>query len=179
MRCPSALPDELDRLEALAHYELSSDRPLPSLDPIVRIAAHAFDVPAAAVNMIGRDEVFFAASTGIAECDMRRDISFCAHAITQDDVLVVEDARLDARFHDNPLVTGDAQVRFYAGVPVRSPEGYALGALCVIDSRPRSSFSSEDRMRLKEMAKLVCDRLELRRLRARVHMGPMRRHWRR
>ena len=164
MRCPSALPDEPERLKALAQYGLSSERPLPSLEPVVQIAAHAFDVPAAAVNMIGRDEVFFAASSGIGECDMGRDISFCAHAITQDEVLVVEDARLDARFHDNPLVTGPAQIRFYAGVPVRSPDGHALGALCVIDSKPRASFSHEDRTRLKEMAELVCDRLELRRL---------------
>lgn len=164
MRCPSALPDEPERLKALAQYGLDSERPLPSLDPVVQIAAHAFDVPAAAVNMIGRDEVFFAASTGVGACDLGRDVSFCAHAITQDDVLVVEDARLDTRFHDNPLVTGPTQIRFYAGVPVRSPGGHALGALCVIDSRPRSSFSHEDRARLKEMAKLVCDRLELRRL---------------
>lgn len=164
MRCPSALPDEPDRQKALAQYGLSSDCPLPSLDPVVQIAAHAFDVPAAAVNMIGNKEVFFAASIGIADCDMRRDISFCAHAITQDDVLVVEDARLDARFHDNPLVTGSAQIRFYAGVPVRSPDGHALGALCLVDSKPRSTFSREDRERLKDMAKLVCDRLELRRL---------------
>lgn len=164
MRCPSALPDEPERLKALAQYGLSAERPLPSLDPVVQIAVRAFDVPAAAVNMIGRDEVFFAASAGIGECDMSRDVSFCAHAITQDDVLVVEDARLDARFHDNPLVTGSAQLRFYAGVPVRSPDGHALGALCIIDSKPRSSFSREDRGRLKEMAKLVSDRLELRRL---------------
>lgn len=164
MRCPSALPDERERLEALAQYGLTSERPLPSLDPVVQIAAHVFDAPVAAVNMIGRDEVFFAASTGVGACDMGRDVSFCAHAITQDDVLVVEDARIDARFHDNPLVTGPAQIRFYAGAPVRSPEGHALGALCVIDSRPRGFFSGEERARLKEMAKLVSDRLELRRL---------------
>lgn len=164
MRCPTALPDELERLTALDQYGLSSERPLPSLDPIVQIAAHAFDAPVAAVNLVGREEVFFAASTGIGDCDMRRDVSFCAHAITQDDVLVVEDARLDARFHDNPLVTGPAQIRFYAGVPVRSAEGHALGALCVIDSKPRSSFPTQDRTRLKEMAKLVSDKLELRRL---------------
>jgi PAS domain S-box-containing protein/diguanylate cyclase (GGDEF)-like protein len=164
MRCPSVLPNEPERLIALAQYGLSSDRPLPSLDPVVQIAAHSFDVPAAAVNMIGRDEVFLAASTGIGDFDKSRDVSFCAHAITQDDVLVVEDARLDSRFHDNPLVVGPAPIRFYAGVAVRSPDGHALGALCVIDSSPRNSFSAEDRARLKEMAKLVSDRLELQRL---------------
>ena len=164
MRCPSALADEPERLRALDEYGLSSDVPLPSLDPVVQIAVSAFDVPAAAVNMIGRDEVFFAASAGIGDCNMSREVSFCAHAITQDDVLVVEDARLDVRFHDNPLVTGPEQIRFYAGVPVRSYDGHALGALCLVDSRPHASFSNEDRARLKELAKLVCDRLELQRL---------------
>ncbi|HJP68536.1 MAG TPA: EAL domain-containing protein, partial [Sphingomicrobium sp.] len=150
---------------------MSSERPLPSLDPVVKIAAEMFDAPAAAMNMIGREEVFFAASTGIGECDMRRDVSFCAHAITQDDILVVEDARLDVRFHDNPLVTGPAKLRFYAGVPVRSPDGHALGALCIIDAKPRSSFSKEDRARLKEIAKLASDKLELQRLETAGHQG--------
>lgn len=164
MRCPSALPNENERLAALAQYGLSSDCPLPSLDPVVQLAIRAFNVPAAAVNMIGRDEVFLAASEGIGDFDNSRDVSFCAHAITQDEVLVVEDARLDERFHDNPLVTGANPIRFYAGVPVRSPDGHALGALCVIDSRPHSSFPEEDRARLKDLAKLVSDRLELRRI---------------
>lgn len=164
MRCPSVLRDESERLKALAQYGLSGERPLPSLDPIVQLAVRAFNVPGAAVNLIGREEVFFAASEGIGACDKSRDISFCAHAITQDDVLVVEDASLDARFHDNPLVTGPNPIRFYAGAPVRSPDGQALGALCLIDSRPRASFSKADRARLSELAKLVSDRLELRRL---------------
>lgn len=171
MRCPSALPDENERLQALAQYGLSSTMALPSLGPVVEIAAQLFDAPTAAVNMVGRDEVFFAASCGVGECDMARDISFCAHAITQQEVMVVEDARLDSRFHDNPLVTGPAQIRFYAGVPVRSPDGHALGALCVIDSKPRSSFSSEERARLKDLAKLVSDRLELRRLQVAGQQG--------
>lgn len=123
MRCPPALPHEMERLQTLEQYGLSSTQGLPSLQPIVDIAAKMFDVPTSAVNMVGRDEVFFAASCGVGECDMARDVSFCAHAITQEDVMVVEDALLDPRFDDNPLVVGPAQVRFYAGVPVRSPEG--------------------------------------------------------
>jgi len=166
MRCPPALPHETERLHTLEQYGLNPTHELPSLQPIVEIAAKMFDVPTSAVNMVGRDEVFFAASFGVGECDMARDISFCAHAITQEEVMVVEDARLDSRFDDNPLVLGPAQIRFYAGVPVRSPEGHALGALCIIDATPHWNFSHEDRARLKDLAKLVGDRLELQRLSA-------------
>ncbi len=120
-------------------------------------------MPISAVNLIGSDHVFFAASTGIDDVDMRRDVSFCAHAILQDEVMVVSDATLDERFHDNPLVAGPAHVRFYAGVPIMSPEGYALGALCVIDAKSHD-FSAGDRERLRELAKMASDRLELQRV---------------
>ncbi|MDQ8021444.1 MAG: EAL domain-containing protein [Moraxellaceae bacterium] len=164
MKCPPTLATDNERLAALSRYGLGPDKPLPSLDPVVQIAARMFGMPVAAVNMIGNDHVFFAASVGVGEVDMSRDVSFCAHAITQDDVMVVPDARLDDRFHDNPLVTGDANLRFYAGVPLLSPEGHALGALCVIDGKPHEDFSAEDRQRLRELAKMASDRLELRRV---------------
>lgn len=164
MRCPPVIADEKERLLALAEYGLDEEHVLPDLEPVVQIAARMLDMPISAVNMIGSDRVFFAASVGIGECDMRREVSFCAHAITQDDVMVVLDATLDPRFHDNPLVTSDTGIRFYAGVPLRAPSGYALGVLCVIDSRPRSSFSEQDQERLKDLARLASDKLELRRL---------------
>lgn len=166
MKCPPVLATEKERLKALSQYGLDSDRPLPSLDPVVQIAVHMFGMPVAAVNMIGTDYVFLAASIGIdeAEVDLRRDVSFCAHAITQDEVLVVPDTTLDERFHDNPLVTGAANLRFYAGVPLLSPEGHPLGALCIIDGKPHDDFSTEDRQKLKELAKMAADRLELRRI---------------
>ncbi len=164
MKCPPILPTEVERLEALSEYALSEDKPLPSLDSVVRIAARMFGMPVAAVNMIGNDHVFFAASTGIGEVDMSRDVSFCAHAITQDGVMVVPDAMTDERFHDNPLVTGAASLRFYAGVPLLAPNGLALGALCVIDSKPHDDFSTEDQCRLRELATMAADRLELRRI---------------
>lgn len=163
MRCPNAITNEEGRLLALTEYGLGPDVDLPSLYPVVEIAAKVFGTSAAAVNMIGSDRVFFAASTGIGECDMRRDVSFCAHAITQDGVMVVEDAALDPRFHDNPLVS-DGLIRFYAGVPLFAPSGHALGALCVVDSKPRSRFDEQDRARLKDLASMAADKLELRRL---------------
>lgn len=166
MQCPPILATEQERLLALAEYGLSHDRPLPSLDPVVRIAVRMFGMPVALVNMIGSDHVFFAASAGLgpAQVDMGRDVSFCAHTIAQDGVMVVSDALQDERFHDNHLVTGASGLRFYAGVPLLSPEGHPLGALCVIDHRPHHDFSDEDRARLRELARMAADRLELRRV---------------
>lgn len=168
VKCPSALPGETDRVKALSDYGLGEDHPLPSLEPMVQLAVRSLGMPMAAVNMIGSDHVFFAASSGIEPdgegVDMRRSVSFCAHTITQDGVMVVPDATLDERFHDNPLVAGPAKIRFYAGVPLLSPQGYPLGALCVLDQQPHHDFSATDRQFLRELAKIVADRLELRRI---------------
>lgn len=164
MKCPAIFPNEAERLHALANYGLNEQQSLQSLEPVVRIASQMFDMPVSAVNMIGSDHVFFAASTGVGEVDMRRDVSFCAHAINQQGVMVIPDASADERFHDNPLVTGKTHLRFYAGVPLHSPEGLALGALCIIDDKPHHNFSTEDCQRLTELASMVSDRLELQRV---------------
>lgn len=175
MKCPPVSPMEAERLAALSEYELGGDCLLPSLDPVVRIAARMFGVQIAAVNMIGSDQVFFAAETGFdnSDVDMDRNVSFCAHAILQNEVMVVPDATLDARFHDNPLVTGSTHVRFYAGVPILSAQGYPLGALCVIDTKPNPDFSAEDAQRLSELARMATDRLELRRIELAAERVPL------
>lgn len=175
MKCPPASPYEAERLVALSKYRLGRDRALPSLDPVVRIAARMFDVPVAAVNIVGDDHVFFAAAKGIVaeEVDTSRDASFCAHAMLENDVMVVADATLDARFHDNPLVRGATRVRFYAGVPIYSASGMPLGALCIIDQKPNHHFSPDDSERLRELARMATDRLELRRIEMAAEMdGP-------
>ncbi len=166
MKCPPKPPDELYRLAALSEYGLGPDRALPSLDPVVELTARVFGMPIAAVDMIGTDQVFLAACYGISTegVDMSRDVSFCVHTVNQNDVMVVSDTTLDDRFHDNPLVIGPAQLRFYAGVPLRSPGGYALGTLCVFDFQPRKGFSAADRVRLLNLAQMATDRLELRRI---------------
>lgn len=164
MRCPPILDNEPQRLAALAEYEFDECRELPSLGAVVSMATRIFNTPVSLVNMVGNDHVFFAASSGITEADMRRDVSFCAHAIAQDDVMVVPDALCDERFHDNPLVQGESGIRFYAGVPLISPKGFPLGALCVIDYQPRAGLSDEDKGAMRELARIVCDKLELRRI---------------
>lgn len=164
MQCPEIFPTESERLKALANYGLDNEAVIKSLDPVVRMAARTFNMPSAALNIIGDDHVFFVASTGFGGVDMRRDVSFCAHAINQNGVMVVPDAKLDERFHDNPLVTGEANLRFYAGVPIFSPEGLALGSLCVVDGMPHTDFSASDQQHLRELAKVALERLELRRI---------------
>ncbi|MCW1382333.1 EAL domain-containing protein [Novosphingobium sp. KCTC 2891] len=173
MRCPDRSPDEPDRLRALAEYRIEDEQALASLDAIVGMAARLFDCPGAAVNLVGEEQVFLVSSKGIAPCDFSRDASFCAHAMTQDGIMVVEDAALDPRFHDNPLVASGA-IRFYAGAALRAPSGHALGALCVVDPEPHAGFSAQDRTRLAELARLVSDKLELRRLDVAAQARPAR-----
>lgn len=164
MKCPAILASEQARLAALDEHGLDDECLIPSLDPIVKMAVRMFDMPVAAVNMIGSDHVFFVASVGIGETDMRRDVSFCAHTINQSDIMVVPDATLDERFHDSPLVTSETKIRFYAGVPLRAPSGLALGALCILDTKPHLNFSEEEQRRLVDLAHIVSDRLELKRI---------------
>lgn len=171
LRCPDTAPDESGRLRALAQYQIDPDLGMSSLSPIVDMAVKLFDCPAAAVNMIGETHVFLAANYGIGACDLSREVSFCAHAINQDGIMVVEDAALDPRFHDNPIVTSGL-IRFYAGVALRAPSGHALGALCVIDPEPRTGFSAQDRSRLLQLATMVSDRLELRRMEVATQAPP-------
>ena len=171
MKCPPVLQSEPQRLAALAEYEFIDSLPLPSLEPIPVLATRLFGTTMAAINMVGSEQVFFAASAGIGDADMRRDVSFCAHAMTQDDVMVVPDARHDERFHDNPLVTGDLGIRFYAGVPLLSPGGLPLGALCIIDHQPQDGLSDKDKLALRELGRIASDKLELRRLEVAGHQG--------
>lgn len=110
MKCPSIPDDDPQRLKALCEYALDPGATLSSLSPVVRIASRMFDMPIAAVNIIGSDRVFFAASHGLREgaVDMTRDASFCAHAILTENGMIVRDAERDERFHDNPLGPGRA-----------------------------------------------------------------------
>ncbi len=138
MLVPPKPLDEAARLAAL-YALLMIDTPREGrFDRIVEFAALEFDVPIALITLLDDDRQWFKAAIGMgATCQTSRDISFCGHTILKNEIMVIDDAALDPRFADNPLVTGAPHIRFYAGAPLVLPSGYAVGSLCVIDTRPR------------------------------------------
>ena len=157
------LPDnEIDRLAALYELDVLDSEPEKDFDDIVGLAASVCGVPMSLVSLIDADRQWFKARVGTDLTETTRDLSFCAHAILGRDLLVVPDARQDARFADNPAVAGDGGVRFYAGAPLVTSDGYALGTLCVVDSEPRR-LQVEQLQALRALARQVTGQLELRR----------------
>lgn len=133
------LPDNEQARLALLHELLLLDTPPEErMDKIVEFASAEFDVPVCLISLIDSDRQWFKARVGVDTTESPRDTSFCAHAILQDALLVVPDALLDPRFHDNPIVSGPPHVRFYAGAPLKCKDGLAIGTLCLIDTRPRT-----------------------------------------
>jgi len=153
MVAPNVPVNEAKRLVALQGLNLLGTPAEERFDRITRIAARLLDVPIALVSLVSAEEQWFKSSRGLATAATARDISFCGHAVFDEKTFVVEDALADARFADNPLVTGDPNIRFYAGEPVRWA-GECVGTLCVIDSKPRT-FSAADQQLLKDLAALV------------------------
>tara|TARA_R110000772_G_scaffold62593_1_gene140653 strand:+ start:1089 stop:3485 length:2397 start_codon:yes stop_codon:yes gene_type:complete len=153
--------NELGRLAALDRLEVLDTPAEPLFDSLTELAAQAFSVPIALISLVDRERQWFKACVGLDVDHTARDISFCQHAIVSDDVLVVHDASADDRFRSNPLVTGPPAIRFYAGAPLVTHDGYRLGTLCIIDTVPRV-FSGADALRLKAIAKSVMQALVLR-----------------
>jgi len=143
MERPRIPLDEAQRLAALHATNLLGSASEESFDRITRTAARLLDVPIALVSLIDRDRQWFKSHTGLDTRETPRDISFCGHAILADEPLVVPDAARDARFEDNPLVTGSPHLRFYAGVQLYSVDRKKIGTLCVIDRRPREIGPAE------------------------------------
>lgn len=154
---------EEDRLQALAEYCVMDTPPEEEFDRLAGLASRLFRVPIVLISLLGRDRQFFKARIGIETCETSREVSFCAHAIMQDEVMVVHDALDDARFSANPLVLGPPFIRFYAGKPLLTSRG-KIGTLCLIDTVPRKKFTTAERENLADLAALVTERLELRRL---------------
>jgi len=155
-------PDEGRRLEALHSYAILDTPFEKDYDDLCRLAATICDVPIALISFVDRDRQWFKSFVGIETQEMSRDVSFCAHAIWQTGVFEITDATLDERFADNPLVTGHPDIRFYAGQPLRTADGLALGTLCTIDRVPRI-LGDRQREALAILARQVVHQLELRR----------------
>lgn len=159
---PARLPDnEPQRVERLHRYAILDTPPEESFDRITRIVAETIGVPIALVSLVDTDRQWFKSRYGLAARQTPREIAFCAHTILDDGIFVVEDTREDERFHDNPLVTSDPNIRFYAGAPLITSDGYKLGSLCAIDSQPRE-LDADGRQLLEDLAHLVIDEMELR-----------------
>ncbi len=149
------IPDnDAERVEALRSLNILDSRPEERFDRLTRLAKHVFDVPIALVSLVDTDRQWFKSRQGLEAAETPRDISFCGHAITGDGAFVVQDAWEDPRFADNPLVTGDPSVRFYAGYPIRYLDGSVLGTVCIIDHQPRK-FGPRELLILQDLATLV------------------------
>lgn len=148
---PAPIPsNESERIASLRRMLLLSTPDEEGFDRVTRTAQRLFKVPIALVSLIDENRQWFKSCIGLPVRETGRDVSFCGHAILNNELFVIEDARKDARFADNPLVTSPPHVIFYAGRPLRNAEGFNVGTLCIIDHEPRL-FSDDDRRSLQDM----------------------------
>lgn len=161
------LPDyafDAKRLAALDSYAVLDTPAEPGFDDIVLLATQICEAPVALVSLVASDRQWFKARIGFEPCETDLESSVCVHALVEPDLLVIPDLTLDARSRDNPLVTGAPLIRFYAGAPLRAPDGEAIGSLCVLDDAPRPAGLTEVQASgLRALARQVMSQLELRR----------------
>lgn len=159
---PLPTADEPTRLQVLHALGVLDTPPEERFERITRLAKHLFDVPIVAISLVDADRQWFKSEVGLGTDHTSRTVSFCAHAIHQPDhTFIVPDALEDNRFADNPLVTGDPNIRFYAGHPLATRQGVALGALCIIAPEPRE-LGEHQRQLLRDLAGMVTDELTAR-----------------
>jgi PAS domain S-box-containing protein len=163
MQAPRILDNEADRQRVLDSYAVLDTEYEEAFDDIAKVAAFILGVPIALVSLVDSDRQWFKARYGLDVAELPRDVSFCGHVVEAGAEVIVHDALADERFADNPVVTGDPNVRFYAGMPLRTADGFILGALCAIDTVPREPTTAQLAM-LDLLAKQVMMLLEKRRL---------------
>lgn len=156
-------PDrEEERLEALRQMHILDTEAEPAFDDLALLASHICQTPMAAISLVDTDRQWFKARVGLASPETPRSVAFCSRAIEHPGIFVVRDTQKDVEFRDNPQVTGDPHIRFYAGAPLMSREGHAVGTLCVVDSRPRT-LTRDQMQALDALRRQVEAQLELRR----------------
>lgn len=157
-----AVQNEKKRLKVLWQYEVLDTVPEELFDDLTELAARICEAPIALISLVDEKRQWFKSKIGTDVRETSREISFCSHAIQQSDLFIVPDAAQDQRFARNPLVTSEPRIRFYAGAPLITADGYALGTLCVIDKVPRQ-LRPEQKQALVILARHVVSQLELRR----------------
>ena len=153
---------ESARIAALQKYAILDTEPEQTFDDLVLLASFICDAPIALISLVDQDRQWFKSKVGVTVSETPREIAFCASAIRQPDVFVVPDTLNDERFRNNPLVTSEPNIRFYAGAPLINEDGFALGTICVIDRTPRE-FGASQQAALKALSRLVLAQLEFRR----------------
>lgn len=154
MEQPPPIATEAHRLAALRELCLLDTPATELFDRLTREAARLLKAPIALISLVDAERQWFYSRVGLGATETARSISFCGHAVAADAPLVVPDATLDARFADNPLVTGHPRIRAYLGVPLHAPGGHAIGTLCVIDPKVRT-FTSTDQQTLQRLTGLI------------------------
>jgi two-component system, sensor histidine kinase len=152
--------NEQSRLQALERYTVMDTLPEEEYDAITELASYICQVPMALISLIDENRQWFKSRVGVEVNEMPRDISFCQYAIMGESFLEVADLQQDKRFSANPLVTGEPHIRFYAGTPLLTPDGYAVGTLCVLDTEPRK-LSLQQKQALQTLARSVVMQLVL------------------
>lgn len=163
-RMPNApIPDnEVERLAALYRYRILDTPPEAAFDRLTTLAARLFDMPIALVSLVDKSRAWFKSCHGFNLSEVPRDATLCSFALLYNQVLIVPDTRQDERFACNPFVQSEPGVRFYAGAPLVTHDGFNLGTLCLLDSKPRDALSAEQQTILADLAAMVVDELELR-----------------
>ena len=152
---------ERERLDVLRRYQILDSDPEPAFDELTELAAYTLKVPMALISLVDEDRQWFKSCVGADLTETRREIAICSHAIEHENVFIIEDAREDPMFADNPLVTAFPNIVFYAGAPLIVEDGHRIGTLCIIDHKPRS-LNGDEIKALKTMARLVVAQLDLR-----------------